>query len=104
MRTDPDAGEVSDPLLAYRRRWERVVSGGRRTLSVPGVADEVRAEAALLRREQLATAGMLLEALLQAAQPAQRDVFGRLTADDGSELARAWLAAGTYQRALLAVS
>jgi hypothetical protein len=98
----PQTGEVTDPLLAYRRRLERVVSGGRRTLSVPGVADEVRAEAALLRREQLATAGTLLEALLQAAQPAERDVFGRLAADSGGELARAWLAAGTYQRALLA--
>ena len=98
----PQAGEVTDPLLAYRRRLERVVSGGRRTLSVPGVPQEVRSEAALLRREHLATAAVLLEGLLDAAQPAGRNVFGRLTTDSGGELARAWPAAGTYQRALLA--
>jgi hypothetical protein len=95
-------GKVTDPLLAYRRRLERVVSGGRRTLSVPGVAQEVRAEVALLRREQLPTAATLLEALLDAAQPAERNVFGRLATDSGGELSRAWLAAGAYRRALLA--
>ncbi|GLY17794.1 hypothetical protein Kisp01_48080 [Kineosporia sp. NBRC 101677] len=97
----PQAGEVTDPLLAYRRRLQRVVSGGRRTLSVPGVPQDVRKEAALLRREQLATAATLLEGLLAAAQPAGRDVFGRLAGGADDELARAWLAAGTYQRALL---
>ncbi len=78
-----------------------MVSGGRRTLSVPGVPQDVRKEAALLRREQLATAATLLEGLLAAAQPAGRDVFGRLAGGADDELARAWLAAGTYQRALL---
>ncbi|WP_285601131.1 hypothetical protein [Kineosporia sp. NBRC 101731] len=98
----PATGEVADPLLAYRRRLERVVSGGRRTLSVPGVPREVRSEAAMLRRDQLATAAVLLERLLDAAQPAERDVFGRLATETGGDLARAWLAAGTYQRELLA--
>ncbi|GAB6901671.1 hypothetical protein [Kineosporia succinea] len=97
----PPAGDVIDPLLAYRRRLERVVSGGRRTLSVPGVPQEVRTEAAALRRDQLGTAAVLLERLLDAAQPAGRDVFGRLTGDGGGDLARAWLSAGTYQRELL---
>lgn len=100
----PEVGEVNDPLLAYRRRLERVVSGGRRTLSAPGVPQEVRAEAALLRRDQLATAAQLLEGLLRAAQPAERNVFGRLAPQAGEDLARAWLAAGTYQKALLAAS
>ncbi|MBT0772161.1 hypothetical protein KIH74_24670 [Kineosporia sp. J2-2] len=97
----PQAAEVTDPLAAYRRRLERVVSGGRRTLSVPGVPRQVRSEAALLRREQLGTAAMLLEALLDAAQPATHDVFGRLTGDSSTTLARAWLTAGAYQRELL---
>jgi hypothetical protein len=98
----PQSEAVNDPLLAYRRRLDRVVSGGRRTLSVPGVPQEVRSEAARLRGEQLATAATLLEGLLEAAQPAERDAFGRLAGADGGGLARAWLAAGTYQRALLA--
>lgn len=97
----PQAEAVSDPLLAFRRRLDRVVSGGRRTLSVPGVPQEVRSEAARLRSEQLATAATLLETLLEAAQPAERDAFGRRAGADGGELSRAWLTAGTYQRALL---
>ncbi|GAB3239255.1 hypothetical protein [Kineosporia babensis] len=97
----PQVSDVTDPLLGYRRRLERVVSGGRRTLSVPGVPQEVRSEAARLRSEQLTTAATLLENLLQAAHPHRRDEFGRLAGPADDALAKAWLAAATYRRALL---
>jgi hypothetical protein len=49
----PDLHEPPDPLVALRRRWQRVVAGGRRTLTVPGVAAALAAEGHALRRDQL---------------------------------------------------
>lgn len=99
----PD-GEVGvDPLLAYRRRLDRVVSGGRRTLTASGVRAEIRAEATQLRAHRLTTAADLLERLVAAADPPGRDEFGRFAGEDDGELARAWLAAATCWRALVAV-
>lgn len=94
----PPTSAEPDPLLAVRRRLRRVVSGGRRTLSVPGVPATVRSEASALRRAQLATTADRLEALLAAGQPAQRDVFGRLIDSDPVALSRAWLIAGIQVR------
>jgi hypothetical protein len=98
----PQAPAEPDPLLAVRRRLRRVVSGGRRTLSVPGVPETVRSEASALRRAQLPTTAARLEALLAAGQPAQRDVFGRLIDSDPVALSQAWLIAGIQVRAVTA--
>lgn len=94
--TFPQVVEVADPLAGFRRRFERVVSGGRRSLTVPGADASLRADVTMLRRHQLANGADLLEALVAAGRVGERDVFGRLVDDDPEVLANRWLAAGLY--------
>ncbi|MFG3153318.1 hypothetical protein ACGF7W_14925 [Streptomyces sp. NPDC048219] len=84
----PDADEA--PVHLLRRRVHQAVSGGRRVLAFPGGGD---ADGARLRRNGLATAGELLDALHAAAADRSRDAFGRLLPADTGRFARAWLAA-----------
>lgn len=99
----PAQAESQDPLAALRRRYQRVISGGRGTLAVPGAARGLRADVAALRRAQLANGADLLESLVAAGQQGSRDVFGRLDVDDPGALSRAWLAVGVYDREVAAV-
>lgn len=94
----PDLTAAPDPLDAFTRRHERVVSGGRLTLTVPGSLAAVGAETAALRQADLRAGAKLLTDLVTVAQPGERDVFGRLVAADSDALARQWLAAGVYLR------
>lgn len=95
----PHLPQAPDPLDALTRRHERIVAGGRLTLTAPGAQAGVRADVAALRRSHLAAGADLLTALAEAAHPGERDVFGRLTMPDADALARQWLAAGLYVRA-----
>ena len=99
----PVHAESQDPLAALRRRHQRVISGGRGTLSVPGMTRGLRADVAALRRAQLSTGADLLESLVAAGQRGSRDVFGRLDVEDTGALPRAWLAVGFYEREVAAV-
>jgi hypothetical protein len=94
----PARADTKDPLGALRRRIQRVVSGGRGTLTVPGTTRVLRVDVAALRRAQLTTGVDLLEALVAAGQHGRRDAFGRLVMDDPDVLSRAWLAVGVYER------
>jgi hypothetical protein len=94
----PELPETPDPLLILRRRLRRVVTGGRRTVSAPGVQAQLRADVAALRRAHLRTGADLLAGLLASAQAGERDLFGRLVLDDPAALSRAWLTAGIYAR------
>ncbi|MGV9696586.1 hypothetical protein ACWDTR_12600 [Streptomyces sp. NPDC003470] len=87
----PDIDEA--PVHLLRRRVHQAASGGRRVLAFPGggAADGPR-----LRRQGLATAGELLDALHAAATDRGRDPFGRLLPADAGRFARAWLAAAVY--------
>lgn len=96
----PGTEEPYDPLVALRRRWQRVVSGGRRTLTLPGVDRALDAETAALRRDQLPAGATALAALTASALVGERDAFGRAAEDGGAHLGTAWLAAGVYQRAV----
>ena len=94
----PARADTKDPLGALRRRIQRVVSGGRGTLTVPGTTRVLRVDVAALRRAQLTTGVDLPEALVAAGQYGRRDAFGRLVMDDPDVLSRAWLAVGVYER------
>jgi hypothetical protein len=92
----PPASPVEcGPLELLRRPLTRVVLGGRRALPSAGVAREC----ARLREYAMPGAAQLLAGLWRNCVPAERDLGGRLTAPDAGPLARAWLAAGTYERA-----
>ncbi|WP_326557499.1 hypothetical protein [Micromonospora sp. NBC_01796] len=87
-------GVTGDPALhLLRRQVERVVDGGR---AVQALAAE---DGRRLRGARLDTGAVLLAELRDAAGFRDRDVFGRITADDGSAFAEAWLAAAVYERA-----
>lgn len=88
----PQAGE--DPVLVpLRRLIRRVVTGGR------VVESFARSEAPRLSSAGLITGAMVVDQLQRAAPQQDRDVFGRLTADDGSRFSEAWLVATVYARA-----
>jgi hypothetical protein len=87
-------GATGDPALhLLRRQVERVVDGGRAVQALAG--DDGRR----LRRARIDTGADLLAELHGAAGFRNRDVFGRITADDGSAFAEAWLATAVYERA-----
>lgn len=67
-------------------------------MTVSGRTPALRADIAALRGALLSTGADVLEALVAAAQYADRDPFGRLVLDDPDVLSRAWLAAGVYER------
>jgi len=99
----PTGSGVGDPLAAYSRRLDRVVSGGRTTLNATGVRAEVHGEAAQLRRLGLVAPAGLLERLVVAASAPVPDEFGRIEGagtHGPDRLAVAWLAAATCRRAL----
>lgn len=98
----PAPYDVTNPLGALHRRIQRVVSGGRGTLTVSGKTPGMRADVAALRRAQFSTGADLLESLVAAGQHAVRDPFGRLAVDDPDVLSRAWLAAAIYEREVAA--
>jgi hypothetical protein len=52
-----------------------------------------------LRRARLETGAALLDRLTTAAGNRPRDAFGRLSDDDGTAFAQAWLAAAVYSDA-----
>ncbi|MEU8004605.1 hypothetical protein AB0B66_25885 [Catellatospora sp. NPDC049111] len=87
----PTTGDPALQLL--RRHLERVVSGGR---AVHALADTQERR---LRQARLDLGAYLLASVTAAARHRPRDVFGRITVDDGDEFARAWLAAAVYERA-----
>ncbi len=81
-------GEDDDPLVALRRRVERMALGGRGTL--PGdVRGAVEREAAALGARHLPTGAAALIALAEAAAPGAPP----------DHLADAWLAAAVYDQA-----
>ncbi|GAB4058865.1 SWIM zinc finger family protein [Catellatospora paridis] len=85
---------TGDPALQLlRRHVERMVAGGR---AVHAVADTQERS---LRRARLDLGAHLLASVTAAARHRPRNVFGRVTADDGEDFARAWLAAAVYERA-----
>ena len=86
-----------DPFVALRRRLERVVMGGRGTLS-SGVAVEVQREAQRLRQRMCPTGADLLRELTTQALDTGRAVDGRRLGADPDALARAWLAAALWER------
>ncbi|MDY0811930.1 hypothetical protein [Kitasatospora purpeofusca] len=86
------------PVHLLARRVEQAVTGGRAALALgTGAARDDRAR---LRSAGLATGASLLEALLGAAVDQQRDVFGRVVADDHGTFAAAWSAAAWYEEEL----
>jgi hypothetical protein len=85
-----------DPLERLRRRLARTVLGGRSTLG-DAAWDSINKDAGLLRREQLPSAAELLTQLAAAVRPSGDGT--RANQGRGDNLARAWLAAATYERA-----
>jgi hypothetical protein len=83
-----------DPLERLRRRLARAVIGGRSTLG-DAAWDSINKDAGVLRREQLPTAAELL-AQLAAAVRRSGDAK-RANESRRDNLARAWLAAATYE-------
>ena len=93
------AAEAPGHLLT--RRVEQAVTGGRHALALtaPGAAAE---DGHRLASAGLATAALLLDGLRAAATDQQRDVFGRVLADDHRAFTDAWLAAACYGEELAA--
>ena len=90
----PSGDPPAPPLQLLRHSVERVVAVGRTGL-LAGAGDDAR----VLSAAHLATAAALVTALGEAAARRSRDVFGRLDPHDPHHLARAWLAAATYDQA-----
>ncbi|WP_328954185.1 hypothetical protein [Kitasatospora purpeofusca] len=86
------------PVHLLARRVEQAVTGGRAVLALGSGA--ARGDRSRLRSAGLATGAALLEGLLGAAVDQQRDVFGRVVADDHEAFAAAWLAAAWYEEEL----
>ena len=83
-------GPRVDPLIALQRRLQRMALAGARSIP-PAAVPEVLREAASVERRLMPAGGALLRALAGAVES---------RADDRSAvLARAWLAATTYERA-----
>ncbi|HSA50966.1 MAG TPA: hypothetical protein VLH10_12770, partial [Yinghuangia sp.] len=85
------------PTYLMHRHIERALSGGRPAVAVSG---SLARDTARLRRDGFGTAADLLEHLVAAAADRGRDVFGRLLPADTDRLARCWLAAAAYVRAV----
>jgi len=86
---------AADPALHLLRvQLERTVAGGRTVLAFS--AGRGPSDASRLLRARLDGGAALLDLLTTAASSRHRDSFGRLSDDDGSAFARAWLAAAVY--------
>jgi len=84
-----------DPALHLLRvQLERTVAGGRTVLAFS--AGRGPSDASRLLRARLDAGAALLDLLTTAASSRHRDSFGRLSDDDGTAFARAWLAAAVY--------
>ncbi|MCF2532572.1 hypothetical protein [Yinghuangia soli] len=92
----PPAADES-PVYLLGRQVERAVAGGRPALAATGT---LARDAARLRADGLVTGADLVELLAAAAADRERDVFGRLRPADTGRLARCWLAAASYVRAV----
>lgn len=92
--TDDHPSAPLDPALhLLRRHLERAVDGGR------AVQAFARSDQHVLRRARWDAGADFLAALETAAKPGTRDVFGRLTDDDGRRFVDTWLAAAVYEQA-----
>jgi hypothetical protein len=91
----PPAIEVPDPLLALRRRVDRVGLAGAATLP-PEAGGEIHREAHAFEARLLPGAAVALRALAQAAHTGARRVDGRRAAVDADRFALAWLRAALY--------
>ncbi|WP_432989095.1 hypothetical protein [Dactylosporangium sp. CA-233914] len=86
---------VHDPALSLlAAQVERTVSGGRVMLTFPNGRGP--SDASRMRRARLEAGAALLDRLVTAANDRPRNAFGRLSDDDGTAFAQAWLAAATY--------
>ncbi|MEV0127678.1 hypothetical protein AB0H83_04340 [Dactylosporangium sp. NPDC050688] len=86
---------AGDPVLRLlAAQVERTVSGGRTVHTF--AAGRGPSDATRLRRARLDTGAALLDRLTEAACTRPRDTFGRLSGDDGSAFAQAWLATAVY--------
>jgi hypothetical protein len=82
---------ASDPLVAHRRRVQRLALAGARSLP-PAAIPEVMRESAALERRLLAGAAQSLRSIVAAIDSPPRAASGRAV------LARAWLVAASYQQ------
>ncbi|MFC8449896.1 hypothetical protein [Kitasatospora sp. NPDC057223] len=96
---DPPAFEA--PVHLLTRRVEQAVTGGRRALALT-TPDAAAQDRRRLAAAGLATAALLLAGLRATATDQQRDVFGRVLADDHRAFTDAWLAAACYGEELAA--
>ncbi|MGI5185955.1 hypothetical protein ACQEVZ_57885 [Dactylosporangium sp. CA-152071] len=91
----PAANTNSDPVLRLlAAQVERTVSGGRTVHTF--AAGRGPSDATRLRRARFDAGAALLDRLTEAACTRPRDAFGRLSGDDGSAFAQAWLATAVY--------
>ncbi|MFF5229078.1 hypothetical protein [Dactylosporangium sp. NPDC000521] len=91
----PAADTNSDPVLRLlAAQVERTVSGGRTVHTF--AAGRGPSDATRLRRARFDAGAALLDRLTEAACTRPRDAFGRLSGDDGSAFAQAWLATAVY--------
>ncbi len=89
---------LPDPLAGLRRRLYRIALGGRAALP-PEAGAELEREARRLGEAMLPTAAALLRALQRGAVACERTLAGRRREGDPAELALAYLAAGSFERA-----
>jgi hypothetical protein len=98
VRTGATEVARPDPLAPIRRRWQRLALGGRPTLP-PEAQAALEREARWLEQRMLRTGAQLLRDLLGGALAGERTLTGERRRVDPASLARAYLAAGLYQRA-----
>jgi hypothetical protein len=91
----PPAIEVPDPLVALRRRVDRVGLAGAATLP-PEAGSEVHREAAAFEQRLMSGAATAIRALAATAHTGARRVDGRRAAVDAERFALAWLRAALY--------
>jgi hypothetical protein len=91
----PAAPDVPDPLLALRRRVERIALAGAATLP-PEAAAELARERARFTRLLFPGAAAALAALAAAAHTGGRRADGRRASIDADRFARAWLRSAVY--------
>ena len=97
----PGTPAVEAPVHLLTRRVEQAVTGGRRALALT-TPDAAAQDRRRLAAAGLATAALLLAGLRAAATDQQRDVFGRVLADDHRTFTGSWLAAACYGEELAA--
>ncbi|HNH82456.1 MAG TPA: hypothetical protein PL157_08770 [Acidobacteriota bacterium] len=89
-----------NPLLQLQRRLERMVLGGKATLT-PEMLTTIDRETALLERRLLPTAAILLHNLAQTVCSTGRTISGGHRTVSPTALAEAWIAAMTYTQSAL---